>query len=207
MVLHVLVYFILLPAAMGLAISACLLRRVRPPACLRAIEPNIPEVAPRSLLEGALGLALGGLLIWIPYGLMRRSPRRWWLYTALLSLPAMFFFMLVEPIWVAPLFHHFGPMHDKQLEAQILALADEAGIEGGRVFEAEHEHGHQRRERLRDRSWGQQADRALGHAPGKARRPRGPRRHGARDGTLCTEPCDAGIARPVLRNRGRTLPR
>ena len=47
----------------------------------------------------------------------------------------MFFVMLVEPIWVAPLFNHFGPMNDKQLEAQILALADEAGIEGGRVFE------------------------------------------------------------------------
>ena len=28
-------------------------------------------------------------------------------------------------------------MHDKQLEAQILALADEAGIEGGRVFEVD----------------------------------------------------------------------
>ena len=47
----------------------------------------------------------------------------------------MFFSMLVEPIWVAPLFNRFGPMSDKQLETQILALADEAGIEGGRVFE------------------------------------------------------------------------
>ena len=87
------------------------------------------------LVEGAVGLAFGGLLIWLPYWLIHRSPRRWWLYTAILSLPVMFFVMLVEPIWVAPLFNRFGPMHDKQLEAQILALADEAGIEGGRVFE------------------------------------------------------------------------
>ena len=88
-----------------------------------------------ALLEGAVGLAFGGLLVWLPYWLIRRSPRRWWLYTAVLSLPVMFFVMLVEPIWVAPLFNRFGPMNDKQLEAQILALADEAGIEGGRVFE------------------------------------------------------------------------
>ena len=88
-----------------------------------------------SLVAGAVGLAFGGLLIWLPYWLMDRSPRRWWLYTALLSLPVMFFVMLVEPIWVAPLFHRFEPLEDKQLEAQILALAGEAGIEGSRVFE------------------------------------------------------------------------
>ncbi len=88
-----------------------------------------------ALLEGAVGLAFGGLLVWLPYWLIRRSPRRWWLYTAVLSLPVMFFVMLIEPIWVAPLFNDFGPMNDKRLEAQILALADEAGIEGGRVFE------------------------------------------------------------------------
>ena len=87
------------------------------------------------LLERAIGLAFGGLLIWLPFWLIRRSPRRWWLYTAILSLPVMFFVMLVEPIWVAPMFNRFGPMTDKPLEAQILALADEAGIEGGRVFE------------------------------------------------------------------------
>jgi len=87
------------------------------------------------VVEGAVGLAFGGLLVWVPYWLIHRSPRWWWLYTALLSLPVMFFVMLVEPIWVAPLFNRFGPMNDKQLEAQILALADEAGIEGGRVFE------------------------------------------------------------------------
>ncbi len=32
-----------------------------------------------SLLEGAVGLALGGLLVWLPYWLIRHSPRRWWL--------------------------------------------------------------------------------------------------------------------------------
>jgi Zn-dependent protease with chaperone function len=90
-----------------------------------------------TLVAGSVGLAFGGLLIWLPYWLMLRSPRRWWLYTALLALPVMFFVMLVEPIWVAPLFHRFGPMQDEQLEAQILALAGEAGIEGSRVFEVD----------------------------------------------------------------------
>ncbi len=88
-----------------------------------------------SLKELAIGIVFGGLLLWVPYLLVAKSPRRWWLYTSLLVLPVMFLVMLVFPIWVAPLFNDFGPMKDQQLEAEILALADRVGIEGGRVFE------------------------------------------------------------------------
>lgn len=88
-----------------------------------------------SLKELVIGIVFGGLLLWAPYLLLAKSPRRWWLYTSLLALPLMFFVMLVFPIWVAPMFNDFGPMQDKQLEAEILALADRAGIEGSRVFE------------------------------------------------------------------------
>src|SRR6185369_8058823 len=42
---------------------------------------------------------------------------------------------LVAPVWIAPLFNKFEPMHDKALETRILALADRAGIEDSRVFE------------------------------------------------------------------------
>ena len=88
-----------------------------------------------SLKELAVGMVFGCLLLWLPYLLIRRSPRRWWLYTSLLSLPVMVFMMLIQPIWIAPLFNRFEPMKNKQLEAQILTLAHRAGIEGGRVFE------------------------------------------------------------------------
>ena len=43
--------------------------------------------------------------------------------------------MLIEPVYIAPLFNDFGEMQDKRLEARILELAGRAGIEGGRVFE------------------------------------------------------------------------
>ena len=85
----------------------------------------------------AVTCIVGPLIVWIPYLLLRRSPRRWWLYTALAFIPIMIIGNLVAPIWIAPLFNRFGPMHDNALEARILALADRAGIEGGRVFEVE----------------------------------------------------------------------
>jgi STE24 endopeptidase len=78
---------------------------------------------------------VGALVLWVPYLLLRRSPRRWWFYTALAAIPFIIVANLVAPIWIAPLFNRFEPMRDKALEARILALADRAGIEGSRVFE------------------------------------------------------------------------
>lgn len=75
------------------------------------------------------------LYIWIPFLLLRKSPRRWWFYTGLATFPLMTIVLLVVPIWVDPLFNDFGPMKNKALEAKILNLADRAGIDGARVFE------------------------------------------------------------------------
>jgi len=89
--------------------------------------------------DAVKGLALGCLFsaatLWFPYLLLRKSPRRWWLYTALATIPFLAFLLFVTPIWIEPLFNQFGPMKDKALERQILALADRAGIEGSRVYE------------------------------------------------------------------------
>lgn len=90
-----------------------------------------------TLKELAIALVAGALLLWVPYLLVTKSPRRWWLYTGLLSVPFTLVTMLIFPIWIAPLFNQFGPMKDKALEARILALADRAGIEGSRVFEVD----------------------------------------------------------------------
>src|SRR6185436_4430087 len=83
----------------------------------------------------AVAVIIGGLVLWIPYLLLARSPRRWWLYTTMLAVPFIMLLQLITPIWVDPLFNTFGPMKDKALETEILQLADRAGIEGGRVFE------------------------------------------------------------------------
>lgn len=74
---------------------------------------------------------------WVPFLLIKRSPRWWWLITAGLYIPFLFFVMLIKPVVVDPLFNEFGPMKDQVLEAKILALAARSGIEGGRVFEVD----------------------------------------------------------------------
>ena len=88
-----------------------------------------------SLKALAVTLVIGASVLWVPYLLLRRSPRRWWLWTSLATVPFVMLMLLVQPVLIAPLFDDFGPMQDTGLEAQILALANRAGIDGGQVFE------------------------------------------------------------------------
>jgi STE24 endopeptidase len=83
----------------------------------------------------AVACIVGALVMWVPYLLLRKSPRRWWLYTAIALVPFIVLANLVAPIWIAPLFNKFEPMQDKALEQKILSLAGRAGIEGSRVYQ------------------------------------------------------------------------
>ncbi|HKP74457.1 MAG TPA: M48 family metallopeptidase [Longimicrobiaceae bacterium] len=84
-----------------------------------------------------VGMAAFALIMWVPYLLLRKSPRRWWLWTAAAAVPLLAVVFWVSPVVVDPLFNRFGPMHDRALEARILAEAERAGIEGSRVFEVD----------------------------------------------------------------------
>jgi STE24 endopeptidase len=90
-----------------------------------------------SVIRLAVSMVVGFALAWVPYLLLARTPKRWWLYTAILSVPFLFAGMLIKPIWIDPLFNRFGSMKDAVLEEKILALAGRAGIEGSRVYEVE----------------------------------------------------------------------
>jgi STE24 endopeptidase len=84
-----------------------------------------------------LGFVVGPLLAVVPYALLRRSPRRWWLWAGIAALPFLIATFIVVPVWVSPLYNDFGPLSDKALEARILDQASRAGIEGSRVFEVD----------------------------------------------------------------------
>jgi len=82
-----------------------------------------------------VSLVVGALVLWVPYLLLAHSPTRWWLWSGALSLPFFGLVLLIAPTFIAPLFNKFGPMKDQALEAEVLATAARAGVEGARVFE------------------------------------------------------------------------
>lgn len=83
-------------------------------------------------------LIVGTFLAWILYSVVRRSPRHWWLYFWLISLPLMAFLVFVQPVVVDPMFHKFVPLEQKDpaLANQLEDLVRRAGqnIPPARMF-------------------------------------------------------------------------
>ena len=78
---------------------------------------------------GVVALALAIVLVWLFYGLVRRSRRRWWFYAWLGSLPILIFLIFVEPLVVEPLFFRFTPLaaSDPQLASELERVVQRAG--------------------------------------------------------------------------------
>jgi STE24 endopeptidase len=86
----------------------------------------------KGVVLSASGLAA---VLWIPYLLLQRSPRRWWLYAGLTTIPVATFLLLISPVWIDPWFNEYRQMQDRALEQRILRLAERAGIPGSRVYQ------------------------------------------------------------------------
>jgi STE24 endopeptidase len=89
---------------------------------------SLPKVLKCDAAQLAVRLVLTSLLIWIPYRLIARSPRRWWLYCTLALMPFAFLVMVAWPVWVDPLTTAYKPLDDRAFEARIDALAARCGI-------------------------------------------------------------------------------
>ena len=69
-----------------------------------------------------ISVIVGTILIWLLYSVIRKSPRRWWFYFWLVSLP-------IQPLVIDPLFHKFEPLaqKDSALSASLEKLVQRAG--------------------------------------------------------------------------------
>ena len=76
-----------------------------------------------------ISLLVATLFIWILYGVIRRSPRRWWLYIWLVSLPIILALAFLQPLVVDPMFHKFEPLQQKNpaLTAELERMVQHAG--------------------------------------------------------------------------------
>jgi Zn-dependent protease with chaperone function len=78
-----------------------------------------------------LGTAFAAILAVILYAVMRRSPRRWWLYFWFVSLPIIFVIVFISPWFIDPLFNKFEPLEVKhpELVAEMEKVVQRARLE------------------------------------------------------------------------------
>jgi STE24 endopeptidase len=77
-----------------------------------------------------VGYVIFIILIWILYGVIRRSPRRWWFYFWLATLPILFFLIFISPYVLDPLFNKFVPLsqRDPTLVTALEKVTEHAGV-------------------------------------------------------------------------------
>ena len=76
-------------------------------------------------------LIVGTLVVWILYAVIRRSPRRWWFYFWVASVPLIALTFFLQPLIVDPLFFKFKPLADNHpdLVLQVEQVVHHGGMD------------------------------------------------------------------------------
>lgn len=68
------------------------------------------------------------------YWLMRRTGRRWWIWSGALTAAVLSFIILLSPVLIEPLFNKYEPVPPGQVRDAVVSMAQRAGIPPERVF-------------------------------------------------------------------------
>ncbi|HYU97068.1 MAG TPA: M48 family metallopeptidase [Sphingomicrobium sp.] len=68
------------------------------------------------------------------YWLMRRTGKRWWIWSGALTAAVLAFFLLLSPILIEPLFNKYEPVPAGPVRDAVVGMAGRAGVPPERVF-------------------------------------------------------------------------
>lgn len=68
------------------------------------------------------------------YAVFRRAQRRWWLWGSGVAIVLLSFTLLIQPVFIAPLFNAYKPLPDGAIRSRILSMAHANGIPAEDVY-------------------------------------------------------------------------
>jgi Zn-dependent protease with chaperone function len=83
----------------------------------------------------AVNLVLGGLLATLLFGVVRRLPRNWWIWGAVVTNLFLIFVVLIAPVYIFPLFNKIARLDDPKVVNPILSMARANGISAKDVYQ------------------------------------------------------------------------
>ena len=88
----------------------------------------------QQLLALAITAVIGALFMMGVYWLMRRTGKRWWIWSGALTAVAFSFLILLAPVLVEPLFNKYTPIPQGQVRDAVVSMAQRAGIPPNKVY-------------------------------------------------------------------------
>jgi STE24 endopeptidase len=83
---------------------------------------------------GVVGV-LGGILVMMLFGIVRRLPRTWWIWGSVATIVFLIFVVLISPVYIFPIFNKVTRLDDPKIVDPILSMARANGIPAKDVFE------------------------------------------------------------------------
>ncbi len=88
----------------------------------------------QSTIAGLITVVIGGLFLLGVYALIRRTGKRWWVWSGGLTAVALAFLMLLSPILIQPLFNQYQPVPAGPVRDALEEMAARASIPADRIF-------------------------------------------------------------------------
>jgi STE24 endopeptidase len=82
-----------------------------------------------------LNIVLGAIITVVIFGVVRRLPRTWWIWGALVTVAFLIFVVLIGPVFIVPIFNKVTRLQDPRVTEPILRLARANGISARDVFQ------------------------------------------------------------------------
>jgi STE24 endopeptidase len=82
-----------------------------------------------------VSLVLGGILAVVLFGVVRRLPKTWWMWGALVTIVFMVFVVMIVPVFIVPIFNKVTRLDDPKVTQPILRMAHANGIPANDVYE------------------------------------------------------------------------
>jgi STE24 endopeptidase len=82
-----------------------------------------------------VNLVLGGILVVMLFGIVRRLPRTWWIWGSVATILFLVFVVLISPVYIFPIFNKVTRLDDPKIVDPILSMARANGIPAKDVFE------------------------------------------------------------------------
>jgi STE24 endopeptidase len=85
----------------------------------------------------AINVVLGGALVVVLFALVRRLPRTWWIWGAVVTMVFVVFTVMIAPVYLVPMFNKVTRLNDPKITQPILSMAQANGIPAHDVYEVD----------------------------------------------------------------------
>ena len=88
--------------------------------------------------EQLIGLVIGliaiSIFLMLIFAVIRRMPKNWWVLGTVVTTALLFFFVMVSPVYIAPMFNDYTEMENGPLKDDIIAMAQAYDVPTDKIY-------------------------------------------------------------------------